>query len=136
MSTTANRGKVAENLVKARLATLSKSASFVSYRPPDARAGIRQEALSDFVTLNNGRLTLIEVKEVQHDFRLPHGNVNPAQVARMRAWQLAGAESIFLVYHSTARTWRRLNADQLVDRVGGSYDLRNIPTHTLEEVLC
>ena len=37
MSTSANRGKEAENLVKKRLEVLAKSANVAWHRPPDMR---------------------------------------------------------------------------------------------------
>lgn len=134
--TTANRGKVAENLVKRRLEVLARSANFVWYRPPDMRGGHRQEALADFVTLDRGVVTLIEVKETQHDFRLPHGNVGAGQIARMRMWEAAGGRGVILVYHSTIGKWRRLDPELLVTRTGGSWDLRPFDLFNLEDVLC
>ncbi len=134
--TTANRGKTAETLVKRRLETLAKSSDFVWHRFADMRAGVRQEALADFMCLNQGVLTLIEVKETIHEYRLAHANVGVGQVARMRMWEAAGGRALILVYHSTLKQWRRLEAAELVDRVGGSWDLRPVPLHSIEEILC
>lgn len=131
----ANRGKEAEALVKKRLEHLAKSANFVWYRPPDMRGGHRQEALADFMTLDSGVLTLIEVKQVQHDYRLPHSSVGVGQVARLRMWELAGASCYILVYHSTTRLWRAARAGYFSERLGGSWDMRAIKTKPLEEVL-
>lgn len=133
---TANRGKVAEGLVKKRLEHLARSSTFVWHRFADMRAGVRQVALADFMFVNDGRLSLLEVKEVAHDFRLPHGNFSADQVARMRMWDIAGCDAIVLIHHSTTRLWRRLPADYFVTRVGGSWDLRPYPTDTLENLLC
>ena len=134
--TTANRGKVAEALVKKRLDGLAKSSNFAYYRPPDMRAGVRQVALSDFLYMRDGHLTLLEVKSVQHDYRLPHANFSPDQVARMRLWEAAGADTQVLIYHSELKVWRSLPASYFAVREGGSWDLRAIPTATLETLLC
>jgi Holliday junction resolvase len=133
--TTANRGKTAETLVKRRLEELAKASSFVWHRFADMRGGHRQVALADFMALRNGHLTLIEVKETQHEFRLPHGNVGADQIARLRMWEAAGGTGAVLVYHSTLKMWRSLKPDELVQRDGGSWDLRYRPLETLEEIL-
>ena len=106
MSTSANRGKEAENLVKKRLEVLAKSANVAWHRPPDMRSGSFQPALCDFLLLQEGQLTLIEVKQTQHDYRLPHGNLSTEQVGRMRVWEMAGARCYILVYHSGIMQWR------------------------------
>ena len=133
--TTANRGKTAETLVKRRLEALAKASSFVWHRFADMRSGYQQVALADFMALRNGHTTLIEVKEVAHEFRLPHGNVGIDQIARLRMWEAAGATGAVLVYHSTLKMWRSLKPDELVQRDGGSWDLRYRPLETLENIL-
>lgn len=133
--TYANRGKEAEKLVKARLVELAKQADTVWYRPPDLRGGFKQEALTDFLLLKRGHLTLVEVKQTEHTYRLAHGNFGIPQVSRMRAWKWAGASALVLIYHSEIQKWRCLDIDYFVDRVGGSWDLREVPFTTLEETL-
>jgi penicillin-binding protein-related factor A (putative recombinase) len=132
---TANRGKVAETLVKKRLEVLSKSSSFVWHRFADMRSGVRQVALADFMFVNDGKLALLEVKETQHDFRLVLGNFSADQVARMRMWEAAGCDATVLIYHSTTKLWRRLPVEAFLTRTGGSWDLRLCPTDTLENLL-
>ena len=95
MNTSANRGKEAENLVKKRLEGLAKSANVAWHRPPDMRSGSFQPALCDFLLLQEGQLTLIEVKQTAHDYRLPHGNLSTEQVGRMRVWEMAVLGAIF-----------------------------------------
>jgi penicillin-binding protein-related factor A (putative recombinase) len=132
---TANRGKVAETLVKKRLEVLARSAQVAWHRPPDMRSGSFQPALCDFLLLRSGQLTLIEVKQTQHTFRLVHGNLSTEQVGRMRVWQMAGATCCVLVYHSTTEQWRMEHVDYFSERTGGSWDLRAIPAKTLDEIL-
>lgn len=135
MSTSANRGKEAENLVKKRLEVLAKSANVAWHRPPDMRSGSFQPALCDFILLQDGQLTLIEVKQTQHEYRLPHGSLSTEQVGRMRVWEMAGATCYVLIYHSTIKQWRVQQVDYFSERTGGSWDLREIPTRKLEEIL-
>jgi len=141
MSTAANRGKYAEAQVKKKLAGL-ESARQSSYRVPDARSGSFAVALADFLIMRDGRMTLLEVKEVAHDFRLPHENLGLGQIGRMRAWASAGAQSDVLVYHRTTKLWRTASIQwffenyRRVNETGkavGSWDLREFPTMTLDE---
>ena len=135
MSTSANRGKEAETLVKKRLEVLAKSANVAWHRPPDMRSGSFQPALCDFLLLQEGQLTLIEVKQTAHDYRLPHGNLSTEQVGRMRVWEMAGATCYVLIYHSTIKQWRMQHVDYFSERIGGSWDLRALSTRKLEEIL-
>ena len=124
MATIGSRGKWAEGRVKAFLKG-RESASFTHHRFPDARAGSMVTSPCDFMYMNSGVLTLLEVKEVQHTFRLPHKNFSPDQVARMRSWQAAGARAYVLIYFSVSSKWRLVPVDFFVNRVGGSWDLSN-----------
>lgn len=136
MSTSpANRGKQAENLVKKHLEKLSLQSNTASYRLPDARAGSFMATLSDFLLVHKGTMYLLEVKEVQHDYRVPHGNYSTDQVARMRRFQLAGAEAHVLVYHTNLGKWRTAPVDYFLTREGGSWDLRDLPLQELENIL-
>ena len=121
----ANRGKVAEALVQKRLSVLCTSASKISYRLPDARAGSFKATLSDFLYMDAGKIYLLEVKETQHEYRLPYGNFGADQVARLRMWQEAGAVPLVLIYHATLKLWRCYGIERFIDRTtGGSWDLR------------
>lgn len=141
MSTAANRGKYAEAQVKKKLASL-ESARQAFARWPDARSGSFAVALADFLIMRDGRMTLLEVKEVAHDFRLPHENLGLGQIGRMRAWASAGAQADVLVYHSTTKLWRTAEIHwfhenyRKVDDDGkkvGSWDLRSLEHVTLDE---
>lgn len=134
--TTANRGKQAEILLKNHLAKLATKADTVFYRLPDAHAGSYTATLADFLLLHQSQLYLIECKQVNHQYRLPHANFKDSQVARMRLWQLAGARSLVLIYHTPLDAWRGLPLDYFLDRSqGGSWDLRDIPTVKIEDLL-
>lgn len=102
--TAANRGKGAEDAVKKAL-LLNTSADFSYARWPDFHAGSRQPAPADFISCCQGRLTLLEVKEVASASRLPYKNFDPAQIARMRSWVLSGATAYGLVYFTTSEKW-------------------------------
>ena len=141
MSTVGTRGKYAETQVKKKLASL-ESARQAHARWPDARAGSFAVALADFLIMRDRRMTLLEVKEVAHDFRLSHGNLGTDQIGRMRAWASAGAQADVLVYHSTTKLWRTAEIHwfhenyRKVDEKGkavGSWDLRSLEHVTLDE---
>ena len=106
MVTAANRGKYAEGKVKAELKKL-EAANCTHHRFPDAHSGSFVTAPADFLILQNGRLRLLEVKQVEHGERLPYGNFSLEQVNRMHMWNLAGADTWVLVYHVPHKAWRR-----------------------------
>lgn len=132
------RGKVAEGIVQRRLQALAQSAGKAFYRLPDFRAGSMQPTLADFLYFENKETTVIEVKEVNHDYRLPFSNFDAAQVARMRVLELAGVNAIVLVYHSSNKTWRKIPVGFFVTRgtKAGSWVLSEFPAfNRIEEVL-
>lgn len=118
----ANKGKSLESRFKALCEVYEGKAKFSAHRFPDAHAGSRVPTLADFQTLYAGKLRLVECKEVAFDHRLPHKNFRSDQVARMRKWQLAGAESWVLIHHTTGNFYRVLPVDRFLDRsTGGSW---------------
>jgi len=132
---TANRGKVAEGLVRKHLASINRQ-DFAWSRLPDAHAGSFQPALADFLLLNAGQMILLEVKETLHTFRLSRYNFKQEQIARMRLWAAAGANAFVLVYHSTPKTWRLLPVEFFLNSEGGSWDLRGVKeANNIAEVL-
>ena len=135
MVTAANRGKVAEALARDAFAKLANSQTTYLYRFPDMRAGSMAPAIADFMLLHQGKTYLVEVKETQHEFRLPHKNFETAQVARMRMAQMAGAKCVVLVYHATLKMWRGFNVEQFTEREGGSWDLRSTELSSLEDII-
>lgn len=140
MATTSNRGKFAESQVKTLLKKL-EAANCTHARWPDAHSGSFVTAPADFLLLQEGKLRLLEVKEVQHQTRLPYKNLEQGQLARMLMWQAAGASCWVLVCHMPAKVWRLLPADyfknrQTVSETGkpiGSWNLQDVPTQTLTE---
>lgn len=131
--TYANRGKEAEALVKKHLTDLSKQANTMFYRFPDARAGSLQTAPADFMLVHVGKLIMLEVKEVEHSYRLPHKNLS--QVPKLRRFELAGAVSIVLVYFKPEKAWRVAPPTYFLKTEGGSWDMRDIPTMTLADCI-
>lgn len=155
MSAAANRGKYSEGKVKDHLKAIEASHMAFTYnRVQDAhaaggrfvpQAGDFQAfadlglidpdiflSLTGFVPLHAMRLSrnfLIEVKELKHDFRLPHASYSADKVARVQKRVLAGSEAIVILYHSTTKLWRAVPFHVFTDRsVGGSWDLRDYPT--------
>ena len=140
MATASNRGKFAESQVKALLKKL-EAANCTHHRFPDKRAGSSVTAPADFLLLQEGKLRLLEVKEVQHQTRLPYKNLEQGQLARMLMWQAAGASCWVLIYHTPANVWRLLPVDYFKNRQKttdtgkpvGSWNLEDVPTQTLIE---
>lgn len=136
MSTVGTRGKSAEDLVKKYCFNkATKEAAFAYYRYPDARGGSLVVVPADFMMMYAGTMTLLEVKEVQHHYRLPHNNFSKGQVARMRMWQEAGAKSWVLVRFMPSALWRYVTVDFFLQDIGGSWDLSAYPSVTLEEAM-
>ena len=82
---------------------------------------------------------VIEVKEVEHAYRLPHKNFGPEKVARMRKRQLGGSEPLVIVCHhiygsDTKPLWRFVEFDVFLQREGGSWDLTDWPVYTNKEL--
>lgn len=140
-STTGTRGKYAENKVKEVLEKLALKMGFAYYRIPDAREGAKKEAPADFMTSEReghySQLTLVEVKEVAHDYRLPKKNFESAQRARMRMWEAAGAEGWLLILHTNLNKWRKLPLNYFDGDFSesGSWNLEEIPLQTLKECM-
>lgn len=140
MVAAANRGKYAEGEVKKFLKKM-EAANCAHHRFPDAHSGSMVTAPADFMFMQAGIFRLLEVKEVQHDFRLPYDNFSPDQVARMRLWQAAGAHAWVLVYHKNLKAWRLIPAEWFLNRPKlsasgkpvGSWVLDEFPLVTLAE---
>ena len=128
-----DRGKSAEGLLKDYLEKRSRQQSFAHMRLPDAHAGSLVATLADFMVLQDGRFQLIECKSTRQEHRLPHANFDTGQVARMRIWQLAGANCFVMIYHEMLGLWRSYSLDYFVTRTGGSWNLRDTEPTTLEK---
>ena len=133
--TLANRGKAAETAVKKYLAGV-EAANATSIRFPDARSGSFQVTPCDFITLRKGQLYMLEVKAVEHPVRLPFKNFSVDQMARMRAWESAGAEAWVLVYFTPLKLWRAETVGYFMNReVGGSWNMEHIEAKPLTEIM-
>jgi hypothetical protein len=93
-----------------------------------------------------GKFFLVEIKEVNHEFRLSHKNFAVDKVARCRKWGLAGAKVVVLVNFEPlgvrgrgwrdALAWRLVDLDVFLDRsVGGSWDLSTFPLMTFDAAM-
>ena len=123
----ANLGKVFEKaLQKAFEAVKLARVSFDYERILDAhssRGAISAPRTGDFLIFNRGVCTVLEAKEVSHDYRLPAANVKADQRARMRRRSLAGIQVLVAVSHSTNGTYRLLPSAYFDAAVTGSWDL-------------
>lgn len=132
----ANKGKLgksAEKDLQNVLKDLSTFREFLGWRLPDARAGSATAAIADFQLLHSGTAIFLEVKEVDHEFRLPYGNFDTDQVARMRRAEMAGALAVAAVYFTPAKLWRLAHINYFRDRsVGASWDMRDCQAAKLE----
>lgn len=93
----ANRGKWAEGEFRRECEDRAVLAAFNFMRLPDAHAGSFQPTTADFLLGFRGRGHFVEIKEVDHAFRLPAKNLKPEQVARLRSWEMAGLQAHILV---------------------------------------
>ena len=128
-------GKASEDDIIKVLKTWDSRQSVAWHRIPDARAGSNQAALADFFILWEGRAVLVEVKEVDHEFRLPHKNFTVDQVARMRRFMLARGCGLVLVHFTKTDNWRAANPEWFIKRDGGSWDMSELPAQSLQSFL-
>jgi hypothetical protein len=154
-SSAALRGKVAEAEVRKILKAIeSKNMTFTFNKNPDAHAagGRAQPVAGDFQafrsvsTTFNGtegqcesRNFIIEVKEVKHAFRLPHGNYSEDKVSRVQKRVYAGTEAVVAVMHKDADDrptgWRLVPQSVFTTRTGGSWDLSAHPLVDINRAL-
>lgn len=132
------RGKVAESLVRDALKALEATAmQFTFNRIGDAGAagGAFAAQSGDYQAFGWGKNWLIEVKELQHAYRLPHSSFGAEQVARMRKRSLAGSIPVVLLYHRNEKVWRCPSFATFLRRDGGSWDFRLVETFSLAEIM-
>lgn len=134
----AKRGKVAEAKVRDYLKALeAQTIQFTFNRIGDAGAarGAFASQAGDFQAFGWGRNWIIEVKETQHAYRLPHGNFGVEQVVKLRKRELAGSLPLVLIYHRNEKLWRCPAFSTFLHREGGSWDLREVKPQLLAEIL-
>lgn len=136
-NTFANRGKYAEGQIKKVLARYALRADTAFQKLADTYSGHRSPALADFIICHQGQMFLLEIKEVEHEFRLPKGNFSLDQIARQKLWQLAGATSMVAIYFKPLKQWRLLpiNFFGALPVGVGSWDFREYPLYTLDELM-
>jgi hypothetical protein len=104
------RGKVAEKLATAYLEERHQTApsKFDWYRLPDARmAGGRFPAqIADFELFFNDGHGILEVKEIDHEFRLPQKNFAQKKHERIKRRLRVNGIGILAVYHTPTSLWR------------------------------
>jgi hypothetical protein len=141
---TGQRGKWAEGKVREALALRAGVADFNFMRLPDTRAGSFQPTTADFLVAYRGRVTLLEVKEVQHAFRLPRSNYPQDQRSRVRAWEMAGVCSLVVVaflpfkgaaYRADREMWKSAPLAYFTGDDTSSWDMRDLPLRTLDRAL-
>lgn len=131
------RGKSAESKLQGWLQTASrKIARFDWLRLPDARTAMgRGTAMpGDFEAFTPSTHFLLEIKEVNHAFRLPVKNLRQQPKMRLRA--LAGGVCFVIIYHTPTKKWRRIPVMDLEVKTTGSWDLSAYPEYdSVEEAL-
>lgn len=128
------RGKYAEGWVKKILDLHTQLTVFDYERIPDAfssRGGYAKAQCGDFQAWHAGKPFLFEVKEVNHAFRLPAGNFGRDQRARIMKRQYAGVVCYVLIYFKPIDAWRAVPIGWFENIDSGSWDFREVPTHTL-----
>lgn len=132
-----NRGKVAEKEVKVFLERINRERTYFDYeRLPDSRSSKGRVAaqVADYAFFMPRHHGVIEVKETEHEFRLPRAKLT--QLPKMRKRHLAGGECIVIVYHSTIDKWRVPDFQWVMVNEAPSWDLSQFPTfHNAEDAL-
>lgn len=152
-----NRGKYAEGKVKDFLEQWKQRvAAFTYNRILDAHSskgamsnpqpgdfqwflgtGYKFTLGSESVVRDWTRNGLIEVKEVEHDFRLPYQNFAIDQVGRMTIREMAGSECIVLICHRTkgqrGAVWRQVPLSFFRERPGPKYGSWDVSSFAFDD---
>lgn len=132
--TRGQRGKKAEYYVEQWLKGMnSRFAHFKYLRLPDARSarGMMKAMPSDFIVATPVGTTFLEVKEVDHEFRIPKANIT--QLPELRAWQLAGCRACVLVLFKKQWRWRCVDVANIPLIEKGSWDWSEYPDYATPE---
>lgn len=126
----ADRGKVAETAVQKFLTEWNQHPQHEFNRLTDSKAAGRiiKAAAADFEFFMPKVFGLIEVKETEHEYRLPRDKV--PQLARLRKRTNCGGTCVVLVLHSTLGKWRICSVPWLATTGDkGSWNLTDLPLY-------
>ena len=108
-----NKGKESEKKFHDAMTKLSANPLVSFYRKPDARSTIQMTSNGpkgrmtkrpgDFFIFHNGTATLIELKEVQHDYLIATSRFT--QVSKMVRFSMTKNKAGGIVYHTTSKLW-------------------------------
>jgi hypothetical protein len=142
------RGKWAEKKVRDQLKVMGLKADFNYMRLPDARAGSFQPTIGDFLVVRRKVPTFVEVKEVDHEYRLPAKNFSSDQRGRLKAFEAAGAQTLIVVcftplrlalsprQQTTEPVWRAAEVSYFdVESDRPSWDMRDLMLYPIAEIL-
>jgi len=129
-----NQGKRVEEKIRKLLKSFTEQWAWFDFeRLPDARTGYYVKRPADFAFYLPGYHGLVEVKSVQHDYRVPRKNIT--QLEKMYRRQLAGGIVIVVVEHSTTGMWRMPDFGWLYERkTDPSWDLRQFDLLTFKQL--
>lgn len=128
--TAANRGKYAEKKVKEYLEKMSAEYVWFDFkRNMDARSSRGKSAqpqTGDFDLYWPECFAPLEVKQVDHEYRLPNKNFGPGEIPRLKKRELAGGRPLVWVYHTPTELWRTVPFSFI-------YDNKDLPSWDLSE---
>ena len=140
-----DRGKWAEGRVRDYLKVLAETQGCAFMRLPDARAGSFQPTTADFLINYKALHTMLEIKEVDHTYRLPGKNFKQDQRARLANWRSVGTNTRVLVAHMPLKPssgpqklsmmWRAVPADWFGSEEIPSWNLSLHPLLTFDEAM-
>lgn len=133
-----DRGKWAEGKVRDALKKRALQTRFAFLRLPDARAGSFTPTTSDFLVVSNGVPIFLEVKQIDHVFRLGVKSFDQGQRSRMRLFVEAGALARVVVASSQTKLCRLADLVWFESRMTeslSSWDLRSLPERSFESVI-
>lgn len=139
MSDQGTRGKTAEELLQREFKKLEEKDAFFTweriYDARSSRGAMANPRTGDFVLYNRGDNTVLEVKEVDHEYRLPRANFPKDQRARMRKRQLAGSLCYVAVYFTPIKAWRFFELSYFGLEDTGSWDMRETSLYDMPRLL-
>ena len=118
-------GRETEKIVEAILREENKRIDFVWHRLPDSKQsrGLVQAQPADYMLVDRGVATLLEIKSLRHAYRIPKDRIT--QLPMLHKFAAAGAVCLVLIHHYMTGVWRVVNADELEAGVP-SWDLRGL----------